>query len=148
VIFFFWGGGGAPLVGTKNLAFVRLSQRIIYRSLTWLCERIYSVLLFWQDFCPLSWVKDIHYLLQITVAVDIEYRLIILSTIFLKIPVHLHSNWSRFIGPYHSSYAISKLLKFLSKDASFLHTTILTMCTAKKSKFKLEARTPLKCRLS
>jgi hypothetical protein len=28
----------------------------------------------------------------------------------------------------------------LSKDASFLHTTILTMCTAKKANLKLEAK--------
>jgi hypothetical protein len=28
----------------------------------------------------------------------------------------------------------------LSKDASFLHTTILTMCTAKKVNLKLEAK--------
>jgi hypothetical protein len=39
-------------------------------------------------------------------------------------------------------------LQYCQKMLHFLHTTILTMCTAKKSKFKLEARTPLRCRLS
>jgi hypothetical protein len=36
----------------------------------------------------------------------------------------------------------------LSKDVSLLHTTILTMCTAKKVNLKLEAKAPLRCRLS
>jgi hypothetical protein len=31
----------------------------------------------------------------------------------------------------------------VSKDASFLHTTILTMCTAKKVNLKLEAKSTL-----
>jgi hypothetical protein len=38
--------------------------------------------------------------------------------------------------------------KYMSKDVSFLHTTILTMCTAKKVNLKLEAKAPLRCRLS
>jgi hypothetical protein len=36
---------------------------------------------------------------------------------------------------------------YMSKDVSFLHTTILTMCTAKKVNLKIEAKVPLRCRL-
>jgi hypothetical protein len=34
------------------------------------------------------------------------------------------------------------------KMLHFLHTTILTMCTAKKVNLNLEAKAPLRCRLS
>jgi hypothetical protein len=44
--------------------------------------------------------------------------------------------------------SINNIHILLSRDASFLHTTILTMCTAKKVNLNLEARAPLRCRLS
>jgi hypothetical protein len=47
-----------------------------------------------------------------------------------------------------SIYGCATLWTVVSKDVSFLHTTILTMCTAKKVNSNLEAKAPLRCRLS
>jgi hypothetical protein len=46
------------------------------------------------------------------------------------------------------SSIVSITATYCQKMFHFLHTTILTMCTAKKVNLNLEAKAPLRCRLS
>jgi hypothetical protein len=47
-----------------------------------------------------------------------------------------------------SIWTRNEYVEYCQKMFHFLHTTILTMCTAKKVNLNLEARAPLRCRLS
>jgi hypothetical protein len=50
--------------------------------------------------------------------------------------------------PMYIRVSVSQNLLYCQKMFHFLHTTILTMCTAKKVNLNLEAKAPLRCRLS